>query len=259
MLILLLTLLGFFVGSFLLVVADRFGTDRSFLVGRSSCDHCHTVLGVLDLIPVVSFVLSMGKCRHCRKQLSWRYPLIEIATACLFGLTAWRLNFLILQPIGFTPAHFSLFLFRDLLFVSLLLVLFLVDARRGILPDQMTIPGILIIFLLNLWLGIPVGSMLIGALVVGGFFALQYVLSHGTWVGDGDIRLGALLGVMFGLAQGVFVLLFAYIIGAAFALVLLWKKKAGMKSVLAFGPFLAIAGFIVLFFGPYLVQRFFSF
>ena len=259
MTILILLFLGLFIGSFLGVVVDRFGTGQSSIFGRSVCDHCKKKLGVFDLIPVVSYLLARGSCRHCKTKLSLRYPLIECATAFLFVMTSWHLTQILFLPIGFTVSHFWMFLLRDLIFVSLLLVLFLIDARHGVLPDRFTIPGIVLITLINLWLGIPLATILIGGLVVGGFFAVQFIVSKGTWVGGGDIRLGALLGVMFGLAQGILALMIAYILGALFAVYLLSKKKAGMKSELVFGPFLAIAGWIVLFFGTFLGQKFFPF
>lgn len=259
MMLLIICILGLFIGSFLGVVVDRFGTDRSAFFGRSSCDQCHITLGVLDLIPVVSFLLARGQCRHCHTKLSWKYPMMECVTALLFLVTAWHLTQPMLLPIGFTISHFWIFLLRDLLFVSLLLILFLIDARHGVLPDQFTLPGILLIALINFWLGIPLTTIVVGGLVVGGFFGLQFVSSKGTWVGGGDIRLGVLIGVMFGLEQGILTLMIAYIIGALFAVVLLLQKKAGMKSTLVFGPFLAIAGWVVLFFGTYLGQRFFPF
>lgn len=257
MTILFITILGFFIGSFLCVVADRFGTYQSFLFGRSMCEKCHAVLNALDLVPVLSFLWLRGMCRHCHAPISRRYPMIEFVTAVLFGLTVWRFSFPGLLPVGYLPANFALFLFRDLMFVSLLLLLFLIDARKGILPDVFTLPGILFIFGINSWLGIPWETLLIGGLVVGGFFAAQYIVSRGKWVGDGDIRFGVLLGVMFGLVQGVLTLFLAYVIGAAFALILLSRKKLGMKSALPFGPFLAVAGGITLFFGPYLSLLFF--
>lgn len=259
MTILFITILGFFIGSFLCVVADRFGTNQSFLFSRSMCSTCHKILGVLDLVPVFSFLWLRGMCRHCHALIPRRYPVVEFVTAVLFGLTVWRFLFPVLLPIGYLPVNFALFLFRDLLFVSLLLLLFLIDARKGILPDVFTLPGILFIFVINSWLGIPWETLLIGGLVVGGFFAAQYVVSRGKWVGDGDIRFGVLLGVMFGLVQGVLALFLAYVIGAIFALILLSRKKLGLKSTLPFGPFLAVAGAITLFFGPYLSLFIFSF
>ncbi len=259
MTLLFVTILGLFMGSFLGVVVDRFGTERSFVRGRSFCDQCRATLGVLDLIPVLSFLFSNGKCRHCRTRLSIRYPLIECTTAFLFLVTAWRYTQLALLPIGFTSAHFGIFLLRDLLFVSLLIILFLIDARHGVLPDRFTLPGIVLLFGLNVWIGIPWQTLLIGGLVVGGFFALQFLVSKGTWVGDGDIRLGVFLGVTLGLAQGILALMMAYIIGAAYALILLSRQKAGMKSTVSFGPFLAIGGWIVLIFGTYLSGKYFPF
>ncbi len=259
MTILFIVILGLFIGSFLGVVVDRFGADRSFVTGRSFCDQCRTTLGFLDLIPVLSFLFSKGRCRHCKTKLSLRYPMIECTTALLFFATAWRYTQSMLLPIGFTSTHFGIFLLRDLLFVSLLIILFLIDARHGVLPDRFTLPGIVLLFGLNVWLGIPWQALLIGGLIVGGFFALQFIVSKGTWVGDGDIRLGFLLGVTLGLAQGILALMLAYVIGAAYALILLSKQKAGMKSTVSFGPFLAIGGWIVLIFGTYLSGKFFPF
>lgn len=258
MLIVIFTFLGFFIGSFLLVVADRFGTDRSFASGRSVCEKCHVTLRAIDLLPVVSFVLLRGQCHGCHSKISWRYPAIECLTAILFGLVAWRYTIPILLPVGFLSTHLGVFLLRDLIFVSLLLILFLIDARDGILPDTFTLPGIVVITAINLYLGIPIAAILIGGFVIGGFFAFQFFVSKGTWVGDGDIRLGALLGAMFGLAQGLLALMIAYIIGALFAVMLISKKKVNMKSTLSFGPFLAIAGWVVLFFGSYLIRRYLS-
>lgn len=259
MLILFISIFGLFIGSFLGVVIDRFGSAQSFVKGRSVCDVCKTTLGILDLIPVASFLLSRGRCRHCKNTISLRYPLIECVTALLFFISTWRYVHTLFLPIGFDSVYFGIFLLRDLLFVSLMIVLFLIDARHGVLPDRFTLPGIILLFCLNVWLGIPWQTLVIGGLVVGGFFALQYFVSRGTWVGGGDIRLGALLGIMFGLSQGILVLMIAYIIGAAYALILLIKKQADMKSALPFGPFLALAGWIVLFFGPFLQQYLFSF
>lgn len=259
MMILFIAFFGLFIGSFLGVVVDRFGMEKSFWSGRSECDQCRATLGMLDLIPVASFIFLRGKCRHCKTKLSWRYLFIECATSLLFMITAWRYAIPALLPIGFVSTHFGVFLVRDLLFVSLLIVLFLIDARHGVLPDRFTLPGIVLLFGLNVWLGIPWQTLLIGGLVVGGFFALQFVVSRGTWVGDGDIRFGVLLGMMLGLTQGVLALMLAYIIGAAFALILLKRKKLNRKSTLAFGPFLAMAGWILLIFGPYLSTYFFPF
>lgn len=252
MLIIILTILGFFIGSFICVVVDRFCAGQSAIYGRSKCENCRVVLCATDLIPIISYFVLRGKCRYCHYHLSWRYPLVELSTAVLFLLTIYRLNFPILFPVGFTFSNFYIFLFRDLLFVCLLFILFLIDAKDGVLPDRFTLPGIIIIFGLNFWLGIPWTTSIIGLFAIGGFFAFQYLVSRGTWVGGGDIRLGALLGVMFGLMQGVLVLLIAYVVGAIFAIVLLYKKRVGLKSTLSFGPFLAGAGWIVLFFGPYL-------
>ena len=100
--------------------------------------------------------------------------------------------------------------------------------------------------------------MLLGALVIGGFFLIQWLLSKGKWIGDGDIRMGVLMGLMLGLENGLVALFIAYILGAAIGVILLVSKKARMKTQIPFGTFLALATFVSLLFGEQILNWYLS-
>jgi prepilin signal peptidase PulO-like enzyme (type II secretory pathway) len=150
----------------------------------------------------------------------------------------------------FKHQEFSLILVRDWTFLSFLTILFVYDLRHMLLLDRFTIPAMIVAIILNLWLGAPeVSSMLLGALAIGGFFYGQFALSSGKWVGGGDIRMGALMGFMLGLSQGLVALFLSYLIGAIVGIILLLMKKAQGKTPLPFGTFLSLSAAIILFFG----------
>jgi prepilin signal peptidase PulO-like enzyme (type II secretory pathway) len=144
---------------------------------------------------------------------------------------------------------------RDLLFVSFLIVLFVYDWKYMLLPDKFTIPAMIVALLLNLLFAfVSPLLMLSGALILGGFFWIQYVLSKGTWVGGGDIRLGVLMGFMLGLWQGLVALFLAYVIGAIVAVILLITGKADRKTQLPFGVFLTLGTVIMLLSGEVILD-----
>lgn len=126
--------------------------------------------------------------------------------------------------------------------------------------DRFTIPAIIIAIILNLWIGvIPALSLITGAVVLGGFFYLQFIISNGAWVGGGDIRMGALMGLMLGLNQGLVALFLAYLLGAIIGVMLLLSKRVGRKTPIAFGTFMAIGTVVILFFGNAPLQWYLSF
>jgi prepilin signal peptidase PulO-like enzyme (type II secretory pathway) len=124
-----------------------------------------------------------------------------------------------------------------------------------LLPDKFTIPAMIVALLLNLLFAfVSPLLMLSGALILGGFFWIQYVLSKGTWVGGGDIRLGVLMGFMLGLWQGLVALFLAYVIGAIVAVILLITGKADRKTQLPFGVFLTLGTVIMLLSGEVILD-----
>ena len=253
MLFLLILVFGACVGSFLNVVILRTHEGGSFLRGRSMCLSCKSLIRFFDLIPILSFAWLRGKCRACQSKISWQYILVESTTAILFLLMYLK------QTLGFVPVS-QLLLVRDWIFVSFLVIIFVYDFAYRYILDRFSIPAIVIALLLNVWIGsMPILAYVLGALVIGGFFLAQYVFSRGTWIGDGDIRLGVLIGVMLGLTQGLVALFFAYVFGAIVGIVLLVMKKVTRKTEMPFGTFLAGATVLMLFLGPQLIDWYLRF
>jgi len=244
-----LFLFGLIVGSFLNVVILRTQAGES-LLGRSRCPSCKRTLGIAELVPLLSFLALRAACRFCKAKISWQYPLVELATGLLFLFA-----FLRFEDLGGS----LIFLWRDLITLSFLVVLFVSDLKYGLLPDQFTLPAIVIVFGMNLWLGMPLWSLLAGGAAIGGFFAMQHFFSNGRWVGAGDIRFGVLMGVLLGFANGITALFLSYLIGAVFALFLLARKKVGLKTEIPFGTFLSFATALVLLTGSWFVDAYFSF
>lgn len=210
---------------------------------RSMCVHCQEELRTVDLIPVVSFFWLRGRCRHCRKTIAWQYPAVELANGALFGLTAWKF--------GFTLESVVI-----ALLCTLLTFLFVYDLKYQLVPDSISLPAIVLAGVAGWLLGLTWQSMLIGALICGGFFALQWIVSRGKWIGGGDIRLGVLMGLLLGWERGLFALALAYIVGGASAAILLLTKKTTRHTRIAFGPFLIAATVIALFWGGPLLESY---
>lgn len=245
---------GLIIGSFLNVVILRLEAKKSFLFGRSACPSCKKTIGWYDNIPLVSFLALGGRCRQCKKSISWQYPLVEFFTAAIFVWLNW---------------HFGLSLKFFVLAVSscFLLIIFVYDLKYYLILDRVAVPAIIFAFLANLYLGLGFWNLILGAIIGGGFFALQFFAScivlsfnkqfsvsfkwedKGKWVGDGDIRLGILMGLILGWKFLLVALFLAYTIGAIFGLVLIaWNKKK-MSSAVPFGPFLVAATFIAIVYG----------
>lgn len=242
-------LFGLVVGSFLNVLTLRLVAEESIVWPASHCPHCKHALAWFDLIPVVSFLERRGRCRYCRKSISWQYPLVELATAVAFALVAW-----VHRDLLITGSWFAILLFaRDLLFTTGLIALFIFDFRWYIVPDEVSLPLIGMAVVLNLVLRVSWLSLLVGVVVGGGFYFLLWSLSKGKWVGSGDIRLGALLGVMLGWPGTLFALYVAYLVGGFSAIVLLATNRKKMKSLLPMGVFLTIGAFAVILFSSWLM------
>ena len=248
-------ILGAVIGSFLNALIWRLSVGESVAHGRSYCTVCHHVLSAKDLIPLISFFLLRRMCRYCKEPISWRYPVIEATSGILFVLayTIFLQNasegFLYSIALAQNIPEIGV-LMRDWFFLSVLLVLFVYDLRWTLLPDSVTLPaigiGLVLQFIFSpdqiLW-------YLVAGLVGAVFFGAQYIVSRGIWVGGGDIRLGALMGVMLGWPGVLIALFISYIVGALVALVLLALKRANRKSAIPFGPFLCGATALVLLYG----------
>jgi leader peptidase (prepilin peptidase)/N-methyltransferase len=239
-------LLGLIVGSYLNVVIYRLPRRVSTVLPRSSCPSCGAAIRPRDNLPVLSWLLLRGRCRDCKAPISPRYPLIEAATAALFvGCVLY---------FGVTIAALVAALFG-----AVLIVLAAIDVEHLMLPDRLTLPGIAVGLALQPFL--PWGgfkSALLGALLGGGIL----LALSGTWfllrgeegMGLGDVKMLAMIGAFLGWKGMVVALFAASLLGAIVGVVLLGRSRAGLKTKLPFGAFLALGGLFALFAGAPLVD-----
>jgi leader peptidase (prepilin peptidase) / N-methyltransferase len=247
---LLIFLFGLIWGSFLNVVIFRLRENEQFFFGRSHCRTCGRKLEVRDLIPVISFVLSGGKCRYCSKRLSLQYPAVELVTAGLFLLNFYFFN---LGMLG------SVELGRNFVLISVLIVIFVYDLRWLLVSDAIVVPSIIFFSIFSLFSGRTLTDLIIALGLGFSFFAVQYYFSGGKWLGSGDLRLGLLLGAVFSWPQVLLALFLTYLIGGAISVALLLSGKVSRKTPLPLGVFISLSALITLFFGEALVNWYLTF
>lgn len=245
-------ILGAGVGSFVNVLAARTVAGKSIFLPRSFCDACARPLWRRDMIPVLSFFLLHARCRFCHAKFSWQYPIVELATGLLFALAAWlppQFHGLVHET-GVTIVH-------AWIAVTALVALFLTDLRAMVLPDRITLPAIATLLIIDLlFLKMDVRALGLAALLGGGFFLIQYLISRGRWVGSGDIRMGVLIAMILGSWQIVgLALMLSYILGALVSLPLLVTKKKHLQSKVPLGVFLAIGTLVTLFGGSWFLAK----
>lgn len=251
-------LFGLVVGSFLNCVIWRLHTHRN-LWGRSQCAHCHKKIFWYDNIPVISFFVLGGKCRHCRKSISFQYPLVELSTAILFAIAynSFELRALGLVPIAHSPQLIALL--RNFIFISFLITIFVFDFRYYYILDTVTIPAAAIALIINIAIGMGWQNLIFGGIIGGGVFLAQFLLSRGKWIGGGDIRLGVVMGLMLGWNMVLLALFFAYTLGAVISIILVFLKYKKFSSKVPFGAFLSAATIIVLLYGERMMEWYFRF
>lgn len=236
-------LLGIIAGSFLNCCLFRLA-KKVPLWGRSFCPQCRKKLWNRDLVPLFSFLRLKGKCRFCKKPIGKSYFFIELVTGTLFALVFIKYG------------AFSWFLVRDLFFVFTLIFILIFDWRHYLILDKIIWPAFFISLIVNLVLGIGYWGLLMGLIIGAGFFGVQYLLSAQKWVGLGDVKLGALLGVMLGWQFTLLTLALAYLIGGFLATILLLTKKKKIGDILPMGSFLAAAAIIVIIWGDLILTYF---
>ena len=260
---LLLFLLGLAVGSFLNVVALRYhagGPARiasqsvaggrlftpDIVGGRSHCPYCDKTLRWYELIPFFSFVLQLGRCRHCRHTLSWQYPIVELLTGfALVGVALYAVPAVIW---GFA--------------VLALILIALIDLRLSIIPDQLNWFLVLLGLALIVYRGVGDFAVwqegLIGLVFGIALFGAVILLSRGKGMGLGDLKMAGALGFLFGWPKIVLAAMASFIIGAFWALPLIALGKKRLKETIPFGPFLAAGAFLALFFGEVILRTYLS-
>jgi leader peptidase (prepilin peptidase) / N-methyltransferase len=240
-------MLGSVIGSFLNVCIYRIPLEKSIIYPRSSCLHCGKVLTIIDLIPMISYILLGGKCRYCKKNISIRYASIELLTATLFIFAYMNLGM-------------SFKMLEALIIISFLIIITFIDYDYQLILDKLLIPmgmiGVVFIFanslLYDYLLYNKIADALIGSLVGGGLLFLINCLSRGG-IGWGDIKFSIVIGIWLGWQHTLITLLLAFILGGIVGIVLIAFKLKGRKDYIPFGPFLSLAMFINYFYGDQII------
>jgi len=256
-------LLGLLVGSFLNVVVHRLPRMMEFeeanyiaelrndplphpgrynlMVPRSACPHCGHAIASWENIPVISYLFLRGRCSACKAPISARYPLVELCAGVLSALAAWH----------FGPTWQGI---AALALIWALIALTLIDADTQLLPDQITLPLLWLGLLLNLnSVFVPLADAVVGAmagyLLLWSAYWLFKLVRGKEGMGYGDFKLMAALGAWFGWQALPALVLLSSVVGVVFGVANIALRRQGRDTPFPFGPFIAGAGLIVLFFG----------
>ena len=243
---LLVSVAGLVIGSFLNVLIHRLPRRQQFVKGRSACPDCGRTIKWYHNIPLLSYLFLRGKCAYCGKPISFRYPLVELLNGVGYLYFFWEKGWSI---------DFGVFVFLT----SVLIVIFFIDLDHQIIPDMITLPGIV----LGLGVSLAPGGVsplqsLIGTLVGGA--ALYFVALLGDWLfkkesmGGGDIKMAAMLGAFLGWQKVLFIFLASAVIGLVVSIaIMFFSAKLRQTRVVPFGPFIALAALVAIIWGDSLI------
>jgi leader peptidase (prepilin peptidase)/N-methyltransferase len=242
---------GAMVGSFLNVVIARLPVGDSIVSPRSRCPVCKSEIKFYDNIPLLSYLLLLGRCRNCGHRISIRYPIVEFTTACLGLGCFWRFG---------TSPEFAVFF----VLCAALVAVFWIDIDHMIIPDVISLNGIMIgiiVSLVGLLPDITWKISLAGVLLGGAILyvpAVVYKVIRGIdGLGGGDIKLLAMIGAFTGPYGVIFVLFFSSLVGSIVALAGMVSKEARSTTPIPFGPFLSAAAILYVFAGPEIIGYFY--
>jgi leader peptidase (prepilin peptidase)/N-methyltransferase len=253
---------GSVIGSFLNVCIYRIPRDSSIVFPSSHCPSCGSPIKFYDNIPILSYIILMGRCRACKAKISARYPLVEFLNGVLYVLTLYKFGS---DSIWTVLAYF--------IFLSALIVITFIDIDFQIIPDSITLPGIPVALILGSILmpdpfegfgyfqnSQPLGfkASLIGMISGGGFFYLVAVLGKALLkkdaMGGGDIKMMAMVGALMGWKSVILTTFLASLLGSIIGILLIAVKGREWGSRIPFGPYLALGSVITLFYGHELLM-----
>lgn len=243
---------GACIGSFLNVCIFRIPLKKSIVFPGSSCPKCHTPIPGYANIPILSFLFLRGRCRSCHAPISWRYPFIELMTG-LFSIG-------LFTRFGITPAGGVWFLF-----VCTLLVVAFIDLDHQIIPDRISLPGIVVFGGLTLFiLHQPFFFIFYGLLTGGGILYLAgeiyFRLKKREGMGGGDVKLLAMIGTTIGVKGVLFTLFFGSFLGTlAGILMMVAAGKPDRAARIPFGPFLSAGAILYIVCGDQMIGWYLEF
>lgn len=238
-----LFLFGLILGSFISALSYRYPKNISIVKGRSFCPNCKKGIRWFDNFPLLSYFLLGGKCRDCKKPISVRYPLIEFFTAIGFFSIFLR----------FYPNYLAISYY--LLIFCVLVLIFVIDLEHRFIPDDFVFLGILITIVYLL----AIGSNSLFPDILAGFISALLLMSvhlftRGRGMGLGDVKFAVLGGMLAGIGLFLIWLFVSFLTGGIVGIILILGKKAGLKSKIAFGPFLVIGLVVTILYGQVLLR-----
>ncbi len=241
--------LGGCIGSFITLLVHRLYHGTSIVFGGSKCVTCEKKLSGIELIPLLSFLFLKGRCKLCNTKIPLRYFLIELCTAVLFVLVAYKYREYPMFP--------NVSILRDWIIITAAVFIFAYDAMYMEVHPQVTIGAAVIIGMINLiYTPFEWKTIVCGIALGMGWFIAQYVVSKGRWIGGGDIMIGFFMGVSLGFGPTLLALGIAYAVGASYAVALLALKKKNKKDQIAFGTFLMIGTVSAVLWGSAILMWF---
>lgn len=238
-------LFGAIVGSFLNVCIHRLPERESILWPGSRCPACGRAIAWYDNIPIVSYLILAGRCRRCGESISWRYPTVEAANAAGYAVILWWFG------LSWEAAVYAVL-------CSALLVVTVIDLIHYIIPNVITLPGIVLglvssatvlpVGLLNAGLGVVIGGGLLWVLA----WLSPYVFGK-EGMGGGDIKLLAMIGAFLGWKPTLLTIMIGALVGSAVGVTLIVLRLMRRDQYLPFGPFLAFGALVALFFHQHLI------
>lgn len=288
-------IIGTILGSFAKAVADRLAKQNS-LRGRSYCASCKHNLAWYDLFPIISYTMLLGKCRYCHKSIPIGNFIAEIFMGIIVVLIFLSQGFdlmLLINPTLQTILPILDFLFK-LFIVTILYILFLIDLKTGLLPDKITFPAIGIAagylfvisglkswflydglknhiigkymlppysnyiweLLIRVWE--PALFAILTGVLISLFFVILIIVTKGKGMGWGDVKYVLFLGIALGFPNAVIGIFLAFLLGAAFSIVLIITGKKHFGQTIPFGPFLSLGAYIALLWGSQILNWYLS-
>lgn len=245
-----LSILGLSVGSFLNVCVHRVPLGESLVRPGSRCPHCGYALRWFDNVPLVSYALLRGRCRRCREPISIRYPALELATLAVFIVH------------GAVFGWGALLVVR-LVFACAMIVLFAIDLEHHLLPDVITLPGIVAGLAASVALPPGIVDALLGILIGGGVLwaigEVYFRFSGQEGMGGGDVKMLAMIGAFLGWKLVLVTLVLSSVAGSLIGILVMALKRGGMKYALPYGTFLALGALAASLAGDRLIRWYMSF
>lgn len=247
-------ILGIIFGSFFNVCIFRIPEKQSVLNPPSHCPNCNTRLKPMDLVPLLSYLLSGRKCRYCKEEISIRYAIVELLTGLLF-LLVYNKYLLNMETIYY------------LVLISLLIIITFIDMDHYIIPDGLVILGSIFAIIFNLvFKVITIKESLIGAIICGGgvltiVYLIELIIKKEV-MGGGDIKLFAMIGLFLGVKNSLLVALISVYVGAIFGIISIIynkMKKQKFNSMIPYGPFISIGTLIVMLYGGNIINWYMNF